>query len=244
MEPNIGEQLHEYLLQSPPEVQEILLSDDLDTTATVLGKLYKLPIDKFVVLKNVITFILLGIIKPEEVMEEIQKNFSFERETARSLAKDLDASILQKTRIKLSEVEENEVKTLQVKNSNPTTTDVLREEIMSRTRMESAINKTPNEVLTMPTQERPIITPMAGSHDQLLEQLEILGNVPKDEEVEARLSKIRLQVEDIQKSTTVAEKKEDEIQEADAIAFASSPHPPIFPKEYGVDPYREMADAV
>ncbi len=240
MESNIGEQLHEYLLQSPPEVQEILLGDDLDTTATVLGKLYKLPIDKFVVLKNVITFVLLGIIKPEEVVGEIQKNLLLEKDTAVSLAKDLDASILQKTRIKLFGEDRDEVKVLQIKDSTPSK-EALREEIMINTRLESAINKTPREVFTMPTKEKSFF--VAGSHDQLLDQLEVLETIPKDEEVEARLSKIRAQVEDIQKTTTAEEVKEDAIQEADAIAFASSPHSPIFPKEYGVDPYREMAEA-
>lgn len=243
-EENIGEQLHEYFLQALPEVQEILLSDDLDTTTTVLGKLYRLPIDKFVVLKNIITFVLLGIIKPEEVVAEIQKNFSLEKDTAVSLAKDLDASILQKTRIKLFGIDENEVKTLQIKTPSPTTTELLREEIMSNTRSDSTINKTPSEVFTMPTKEKNLISSVISSHDQLIDQLEILESVPKDEEVAERLSKIRAQVENIQKNTIVTEEKEEKIEEAEAVALASAPHKPIFPKEYGVDPYREMADVV
>lgn len=231
------EQLHEYFLQSPPEVQEILLSDDLDTTSTVLGKLYKLPVDKFLVLKNIITLILLGLIKPENVTEEIQKQISIDEKTTNSLVKDLNDSILQEARMKIFHEEGVEVKKLEIKNSTPSTTDALREEIMSKTKVESAINKAPAEVFTMPTKEKKPVPLIVGSHDQLLDQLNVLETIPKDDEVEDRLSKIRQQVESLQQKTLAEEEVVSKKEEAPVVVPV--PHKPIFPEHYNIDPYRE-----
>jgi hypothetical protein len=163
---------------------------------------------------------------------------------ATALAQDLEKSILQKARIALLHQEED-VKVLEFKGER--SPDDLRKEILDTTKRESAITK--EQILKTVQKKTSVITP--GSRSQLLEQLQILGSIPNDEEVNNRLKHIQEQIRSIKK-------QEDDNSLTSNIALKSFmfgekgkelADPKLqtstystAPTHYNVDPYREIGE--
>jgi hypothetical protein len=247
MDNDLQSKIHELFGQATPEVQKFLLSDEIDKSTAILGKLYSLPISKYIALKNVVTFILLGSIEPSDVVTSLQKSLEIDEDRAYKLATDLDKSILQKVRRVILGEEVGDVKVLKVSDKDKEANkDELRKVILDTTKRDSAIETTP----VKPGDKRPKKILAQGSRSQLLEQLNILDSIPDDSEINARLSHIKSQIHDIEGKEVevvvpISKELENALSGGGKTVVTPTIHTATYsraPTEYNIDPYREVAD--
>jgi tRNA(Ser,Leu) C12 N-acetylase TAN1 len=166
------------------------------------------------------------------------------KKTANLIATDLDKDIFQRARqIMLGNTDD--VVKLEFKGEK--TPDELRKEIMDTTKQKSGIT-TPQ---SSSAQTKPSVTP-SGSRSALMEQLQILGNIPNDREIEDRLKTIQKQIAEIKKkedddktlhspvalkSFMFGEKGKELVAPKARTATYS-----VAPTQYNVDPYREVTE--
>lgn len=244
MDSTIQAKIQEFFQKASPEVQELLLGDEVNKAAAILGKLYALPVSKYVPLKNIITFLLLGITEPKDAVEEIKENLEVDEETAVKIAQDMDKSILQKARIALMGEDVGEVKVLKVAGKDEEETKAeLRKVILDTTKRESAIEKSP----VSPGEKRPKKILVKGSHSELIEQLNLLGSIPDDEEIKTRLENIKSQiktvVEEEEPPRPVPKELENMLSGGGKKIVAPQARPATYsvaPTSYNIDPYREV----
>lgn len=227
-----------------PDVQAYLLTNELDGAVALFGKVYKLPVSLYLMLKNTITMILLGAILPEDAVDALQKNCNLSASDAYALAKDLDQTIFQKIRLSILGKEGADIKKLILEDENATKEE-LRKEIMDTTnRPEVKTEDTQN-----PIQKIQQVNLQPGSRSQLLEQLQVIDTIPNDAEVEDRLSKIKAQIasldnksneRDLDSNIALQEFMFGEKGETVAKAELKSATYSIAPTKYNVDPYREI----
>lgn len=239
----IATNLEELMLQARPEVQELIQGKEVDDTVAILGKLYKLPISSYLALDNLVLFILLGALKPEDVVRGIMDILGLPEEEAYKLATDLDKTILEKARIKIFDKDPSDMVTLTLQEGR--SPDELRKEILDTTKRDpmpvQAQEGTSAVPLSTLVPKQKVAT---GTRSQLMEQLEILGSIPNDEEVADRLRKIQEQITSIQAKNAI--KKEGEVEQESEVQIAT---PEIksatysrAPTKYNVDPYREVSE--
>lgn len=238
---NIGELVN----QAPEHILEIVGSGEIGATTMKLASVYDIPVGHQTPLSNVITYVLLGAVLPENTVEALMDLVEIDEDTATNIATDLNNSLFQKARNLLLNKNE-EVKTLEYEGEK--SKEELRKEIMDTTKRESGINKTQSSGQQKKTT---IIAP--GSRSQLLEQLQVIGSIPDDEEISERLKHIQEQISSIKKqeddntlhsnialkSFMFGEKGKEAVTPTLRPATYS-----VAPKEYNVDPYREMAEEV
>ena len=237
------------LLQNANSVSlDLMKNGEVDKTTAILGKVYKVPISSYLALSNIIKFILIGALKPEDVLLALQDILKMTPDDAYSLAKDLDKSILEKARIQiLGKSGEDMVKLSFDDTRSP---DELRKEILDTTKRESAITKEQVNSQTGATKKQVILTP--GSRSQLLEQLQVLETIPNDEEIATRLGHIQEQISSLDKEKNsrnldsnvplqnfVLGEKGEMPTPNEAITASYSKAP----TRYNVDPYRETAES-
>lgn len=242
----IATNLEDLYAQTIPAITDILESGETDTeTKTIAGK-YKLPLSSVIPLSNIISFILIGALQPADVVRAITEIVVVPPETAKLIAEDLEKGILAKARALVMGKEP--VAKLAFKADDGGTAE-LRKKIMDTTKRESGLAKDQSGP-PVPGQKQAVITP--GSRNQLLEQLQVLGTIPNDEEVEGRLKHIQEQLASIQAKEAIAEpdvvkvpakvynfgEKGGELVEAIKQVASYS----TAPTRYNVDPYREVAD--
>lgn len=239
----IATNLDELMEQARPEVKELIEGKDIDEAVAVLGKIHKLPISSYMALDNLILFILLGALKPEDVVHGIMDILKLSEEDAYKLAADMDKSILEKARIRILDKAPTDMVTLTFKEGR--SADELRKEILDTTKREpaqaSATSQQPAEKQLVKQ------TAVPGSRSQLMEQLQVLGEIPDDEEVAERLKKIQEQVSQIQsKEEAVAAEPAIDIPPPEAVKIAVPETKAATyskaPTKYNVDPYREVAE--
>lgn len=257
----IATNIDDLLDAAPPPIQELLESDEIGKTVVILGKIYKIPVDAYVSLSNIISFILIGALKPEDVTRALVELVKVTPEGAARLAKDLDSSILEKARVQvLGKTPTDIVELTFPEGRSP---DELRKEILDTTKRESALVKEQGSITDQQSTGVRETSPQAagsnqkasslvapGSRSQLLEQLQVLDAIPDDEEIAARLAKIKEQIASIDKDKVGAldpqvplqhfmfgEKgKEEVVPELKSATYSKAP------TKYNVDPYREVAD--
>jgi type III secretion system FlhB-like substrate exporter len=237
--------IKELISNAPAHILEIISSGEIGSTTIQLASEYDIPVGRQIALSNVITYILLGAVLPEDVVTALVDLVQVDETTATKIATDLNSSIFQKARnVMLNK--EDEVKTLEYGGEK--SKEELRKEIMDTTKRESAINKTQSST---PQKKTTILTP--GSRSQLLEQLQVIGSIPDDEEISERLQHIQDQISSIKKqeddntlhsnialkSFMFGDKGKDTVTATLRPATYS-----VAPKEYNVDPYREMSEGV
>ena len=231
--------------KASPDIQGLILGEEVNTTTAILGKVYKIPVSSYVALENIISFILIGALQPKDVVHAIQDILELPEEEAYKLAQDLEKTILEKARIKILGKGTEDMVTLSFPGQQRPAAE-LRKEILDTTNREPASPV----VTTPPTPRKPLVlTP--GSRAQLLEQLQILGSIPSDEEVETRLSHIKDQIASIDSSAPTNELESPiALQEfmfgekGMAVVDANKPQTATYskaPTQYNVDPYRELA---
>jgi hypothetical protein len=249
MEETTDNQLKNLYANANKDVQAYLMTDELDGAVAVFGKVYKLPVSSYLALKNTITLILLGAILPENAVDALEKNCGMPGGDAYSLAKDLDETVFQKVRLSVLGKSTADVKTIKLEDDTASKEE-LRKEIMDTTKRPSEASTTPEEPGKegYVTIQKAILQP--GSRSQLLEQLQVLDEIPNDDEVSERLSKIKEQI-------ATLDSKKDNTHDLDSnIALEEfmfgekgkevadvKQGPATYskaPTSYNVDPYREV----
>lgn len=235
----IAENVDELFEASPEDIKALLRSKEVDEATALLGKLYKLPINRFVRLENIISFILVGALKPEDAVRAIIDLLELTEEEALRLASDMEKTILEKARIQILGKSGEDMVTLSF--SEGRSSQDLRGEILDTTKRDSVFAKQDEQ-----KQAATKVVAEPGSRSQLLEQLRILDDIPNDDEIADRLQKIQQQI------TGITQKEE--------VNTATSPSVPLPPPEdvhvaepdqkpatyskaptkYNVDPYREV----
>lgn len=237
--------IKEFVNRAPEHILEIIRSGEIGSVTVKLASEYDIPVGHQTALSNVITYVLLGAVLPENIVSALMDLVEIDEDLAIKIATDLNTSIFQKARNLMLDQEE-EVKTLEY--SGEKTKEELRKEIMDTTKRESGINKTQT---SGPQKKTTVLAP--GSRSQLLEQLQVIGSIPDDEEINERLKHIQEQISSIKKQeddntlhSNIALKSfmfGDKGKEAVAPKLRPATYS-VAPKEYNVDPYREMAEEV
>lgn len=265
----ISTNLDDLYNSAPTEIQTLIRDGEVDNTTATLGKIYKLPIGSYVTLSNIISFVLIGALKPEDVVRALVEMLELTQDAAYELAQDMEKSILEKARIKILGKSNKDMVELTFQEGR--TPDELRKEILDTTKRESGFVKEqtsapvaplPKEAevpTTAEPQTQPIVSPgsnqkttepASGSHSKLMEQLQVLGSIPNDEEVMERLSKIQEQIASMEKKDTsdletkvplqqfmFGEKGGETVEpELKSATYSKAP------TKYNVDPYREISD--
>lgn len=233
---------------APDEIKALIKGGEVTATTQALGKIHNIPVGMYIRLSNIISFVLIGALQPTDVVQALQDMIEMAPETATLLAEDLEHTIFEKARVILLGKDEAGVKTLTFEGEG--SKEELRKAIMDTTKRDSAITKSP-VTIGAPDAKKPTVVLTPGSRSQLLEQLQILGNIPNDEEIEARLKNIHEQIDSIKKeeedntlksnialkSFMFGEKGKDVADPRIQVATYSGA-----PTEYNVDPYRELAE--
>lgn len=230
------------------DIQQLIEGGEVNNATAILGKAYDIPVSSYVALSNIISFILIGALKPENVVTAIVDILKLPQDQAFKLAEDLDKSILEKARVKILGKPEEDVVTLSFPEEG--SKDELRKEILDTTKRESGFVKdqsAPQEN----TEQKKESYMSPGSHTQLLEQLQLIGQIPDDEEINSRLNSIKEQMAvidsksknsldstNIPKANYLFGDKGTEIAPVEGKTSSYSKAP----TKYNVDPYREIAE--
>lgn len=232
--------------QAPPYIQELVSGNEVNTATTILGKLYKLPVNMFVPLENIITFILIGALKPEDAVRAIMDILRFSQEDAVKLATDMEKTILEKARITILGKSPKDMVTLTFKEGR--SPDELRKEILDTTNR-IVVPPPSAEVKAVQAVAKPASS-QPGTRSQLLEQLQILDDIPNDEEINERLQKIQAQIKSIEPQDERQLESPIALQEfmpkkGDDIVVEPKIGPGTYskaPTKYNIDPYREAPE--
>lgn len=257
----ISTHIDELFDRAIPDIQQLISGTEVNNATAILGKLYKIPVSSYVALSNIISFILVGALKPEDAVKAIVDILELPQEEAYKLAADLDKTILEKARISILGKSPKDMVTLTFQEGR--SPDELRKEILDTTKRDVVTPATPVPAVTLvsetPAQAPPLTpsstlekeksTAIAGSRSQLLEQLQILDAIPDDEEITERLKKIQEQITGM----TVPDERaldtkvplqefmpkdgENGVVDAEAKSASYSKAP----TRYNIDPYREAA---
>ena len=248
----IATNLEELFDKAPKDIQDLIYGDTVNNATATLGKIYRIPVSSYVALSNIISFIMIGALKPEDAVRAIVDILGLSQEDAQKLAEDMEKSILEKARISLLGKSPKDMVTLTFQEGR--SEDDLRKEIMDTTKKESVFaqrDEAKEAVMVTPSATSPkknVFAP-AGSRTQLLEQLQVLDTIPNDEEIAERLKKIQEQIsgisaqEDRSLESSVAlqefmPKGESSVAQPETQAATYSKAP----TKYNVDPYREVAE--
>lgn len=256
---------------SPKEIRELIEGGEVNNTTAVLGKIYKLPVSSYIALSNIITFLLIGAILPENAVRALIELVKVSEDDAHKIAEDLERGIFEKARISILRKSPKDMVELTFQEGR--TPDELRKEILDTTKRESGFVKEqvsslppPSSPLPLPQGEAPVPPPAQpiplpvqtpkkfevapGSRSQLLEQLQVLDAIPNDEEITDRLSKIQAQIASMEaKDTTDLETKVPLQQFMFGEKGGETVEPELksatyskAPTKYNVDPYREISE--
>lgn len=229
--------------KASPLVQDIITGGEITTTVESLSGTYTIPLENQTAFSNIISFILIEAIDTEDVVQALQELVGVSGDTAIKIATDLEHGILEKAHMSLLKKSTGEITTLEFQGEK--TKAELRKELLDTTKRESALLKSPNN----PTLKKGITIIKPGSRSQLLEQLNVLGTIPNDDEIATRLNHIQQQIEALKKEeednsldSRIALKSfmfgEKGKEVADSTINKTTFSVP--PTRYNVDPYREV----
>ncbi len=249
MDTTTNDQLKNLYANVNKDVQAYLMTDELDNAVAIFGKSYQLQISSYLMLKNTITLILLGAIEPKDAVDALQKNCGMSASDAYSLAKDLDQTIFQKVRLSILGKDNSDVKKIKLEDDSASKEE-LRKEILDTTKRPAEAPKDTPGKQGYVTIQKAILQP--GSRSELLEQLQVLDEIPNDEEINDRLSKIKEQIASIDQKGNDTRKLDSNIalqefmfgDKGEVVADAATKTATYSkaPTEYNVDPYREVTE--
>ena len=234
--------------QASKEVQELIYGGDIESAVVTIASNYKIPVSAQTALSNIISFILIGALDPDDVLEALEELVGVDNETAVKIATDLEHSVLEKARMSLFKKSGGDIKTLEFQGEK--SKEELRKELLDTTKRESGISKNQGVPIVKPQEKKStVLTP--GSRSQLLEQLQVLGTIPNDEEITNRLSHIQEQISALKKeeednslTSNIALKSfmfGEKGKEVAETIYGPATYSKA-PTEYNVDPYREVAE--
>jgi hypothetical protein len=241
----IAKNIEELFDQSAEVIQDLIANGEVDQTTLTLGNNYKIPVNKQSALSDVITYILIGALQPDDVVQALQDLCDVDSTQAIHIAEDLEHSILEKARISLFKKQDKpEITKLEFQGTK--SKEELRKALLDTTKRESGINK---DQSTPAPKKTTVLKP--GSRAQLIEQLQVLGTIPDDEEIGERLAHIQEQIGKIKKqeednsldskialkSFMFGEKGKDVAETIVAHATYS-----VAPTQYNIDPYKEVVE--
>lgn len=236
--------------QAPPYIKQLITGEEVNTATAILGKIYKIPVSSYVALENIITFILIGALAPENTVRAIVDLLGLSQEEAYRLAEDMEKSILEKARITILGKSGEDMVTLTFAEGR--SPDELRKEILDTTKRDLGLPNVQSEIgTTAPQQSEKKVLAPAGSRTLLLEQLQVLDDIPDDSEVAERLRKIREQITGIQDqgndrslTSNIALQEFMPKQGDNIVVEAEAKTAPYSkaPTKYGIDPYREVVE--
>jgi hypothetical protein len=237
----IATNIEELFEKAPADIQDMISLGEVDTAANELCEKYKIANEYKQAFSNIILFILIGALDTDDVVTALQELTKVTLDDAIHIATDLEHGILEKAHISLIKKADDQVTTLEFQGKR--SKDELRKEILDTTKRESALVKSP--VADTP-KKTTILKP--GSRSQLLEQLQVLGTIPNDEEIASRLSHIQEQInalkkeeEDSSLNSKIALKSFMFGEKGKAVADATIKTTySVPPTRYTVDPYREI----
>lgn len=237
----IATNLDELFEKASVEIQDLISGGEIEIAVEQLSKAYKITPDCTTALSNIISFILIGAIDSDDVVQALEELVKLKLDDAIHLATDLEHGILEKAHVSLLKKSDGTITTLQFQGDASKTE--LRKEILDTTKRESALVKSP--VVDAP-KKLTIIKP--GSRSQLLEQLQVLGTIPNDEEIAKRLSHIQEQISTLKKeeedsslNSKIALKSFMFGEKGKAVADPTIKTTySVPPTRYTVDPYREV----
>lgn len=241
--PYIAKNTDELFDNAPENIQDLFANSDVDQATDAIVKKYSISPTSQTALSNVISFLLIGAILPEDGAQALQEVAHIREDDLLAVATDLDQGILKKGGITLFSKSAGEVKVLEFQGSK--TKEELRKELLDTTKRESGLEK--NQGTPIVKKPAMVITP--GSRAQLLEQLQVLDTIPNDDEISSRLTHIQAQIASLKKqeednsldskialkSFLFGEKGRETADTSINKATFSIP-----PTRYNVDPYREV----
>ncbi len=233
----------EFFEKASVEIQDIIAGGEVDAVTKTLAETYKIQPDHHIALSNIISFILIGAIDSDDVVQALEELVGMSGSDAIKLATDLEHGILEKAHVSLLKKSTGEITTLEFQGEKNKAE--LRKELLDTTKRESALTKSPLQPLV----KKGIMVIKPGSRSQLLEQLNVLETIPNDEEIATRLSHIQEQIaalkkeeEDNSLDSKIALKSFMFGEKGKAVADSTINKTTysIPPTRYNVDPYREV----
>lgn len=217
---------------TPEELQKYIISSAFDDDIQNLAISEKLPPESFQPLKNIVFSVLINVAEAYEFRSAIEENFSLTEKTADKIIDDINTLVEKVIEGILDKSNEIEVKDIAVPGDS-TSTD-LRTTLLQKGEP-AALNgaKSPAPV----TQKT-----FVGSRSMLMDQLSLIGQIPKDEDVMTRLNKIK---EQLRKGEEEKKKLDAEIkarEEKEKYKHALKPTTTVPRKVYDIDPYREQVE--
>jgi len=209
----------------PPVLEEYIDSDEFDQSVIELAGSFGLPISSYGPIKNACILIILGLTDARELVASLGEAIGIKEEVAKDLARKIDSTVFSTVRALLGGTREemaDEVKKLGVSTSSPSAS------------LRSVLEPEKKAVPVAGT------IPLAGSRAMLMDQLSLIGQIPKDEDVLARLSKIK---EQLRKGEEGREKIDEDIRERERLERlkrAETQKVTVPRRVYDVDPYREQ----
>ncbi len=241
----IAQNQEELFDNAPTVIQDLITGGEADRVTAAISATYKIPTEAQTALSNVICFILIGALQPEDVLQALKEIVGASTADALTIANDLEKGILKTAGITLFKKSEEDIKSLEYQGEK--TKDELRKLLMDTTKRESGLTKNQGKPDKLGL-KKTVLAP--GSRNQLLEQLQVLGTIPDDEEISERLKHIQEQIAAIKKqeednklTSNIALKSfmfGEKGKEPVAAVLGPATYS-VAPKEYNIDPYREIS---
>ena len=245
----IANNVDELLDNAPEGILDLIDSGEVDQTTIAISATYKIPVKGQAALSNVISFTLIGALQPGDVVKALQDLVEVTPDDASKIAGDLEKGIFEKARTSLFKKPTEEVKTLEYQGDK--TQDELRRQIMSTTKAEGALKVAQSSPTKKAGAVKKPIVIASGSRAQLLEQLQVIGTIPNEDEISVRLNHIQEQIKAM-KSKEEENKLDSKIalrsfmfgekgkEVADTTITKTTYSVP--PTRYNVDPYKEVSE--
>lgn len=215
--------------EAPPALQLYIKSKEFEKRIIELAVGLSLSVSTYLPLKNASVLIFLNIADANDLVSSLQRSLGVDEARAALVAKKIDEMVLEEIQKVLEEKAADTIKELKLSSGASEGGD-LRVTMLAKKESQAVAPKK-EEVKPQSRSET--------SRTMLMDQLSLIGQIPKDEDVLQRLSKIK---EQLRRGEDQKAKLDEEIRlrsEAEKIKSleASKVHVPR--KVYDVDPYRE-----
>jgi hypothetical protein len=207
----------------PESLQEYIKSKEFEKDILQLINAVGLPVTAFLPLKNYTLLVLLNLSGDDALVMNLASSLQVDEK---------------KVLVILEKVDELTLAVLQqmIDNSSPETVKNIKlpADASSGGDLRASMLKA-KEIPSAPVSNKLV----SSSRSMLMDQLSLIGQIPKDEDVLLRLSKIR---EQLRKGQEAREKLDEEIKErvlVEKIKSAEQVKAHVTRKVYDIDPYRE-----